>query len=55
MVEKMQEVGVTAISGETIIKNGKAKIISTMSPYGRSTLSNYGFTTLKHNMVVEGI
>lgn len=37
----MQEVGVTAISGETIIK-WKSRIISANECYSRSTLSNYG-------------
>ncbi len=37
----MQEVGVTAISGETIIKM-ESRIISANECYSRSTLSNYG-------------
>ncbi|MGT2357362.1 hypothetical protein ACVPOS_11960 [Staphylococcus aureus] len=31
IVEKMQEVGVTAISGESVIKNGKAELLAPMS------------------------
>lgn len=49
----MQEVGVTAISGETIIKNGKAELLAPMSAIAGQRSAIMELTTLKHNMVVK--
>ncbi|MGU3218682.1 hypothetical protein ACVXZ0_10705 [Staphylococcus aureus] len=54
IVEKMQEVGVTAISGETIIKNGKSRIISANECYSRLMLSNYGSLLLSRQHGGQG-
>ena len=54
IVEKMQEVGVTAISGETIVKNGKAELLAPMSAIAgqRSAIMVLTFI-LKRNTVVK--
>ncbi|HDE7894181.1 TPA: alanine dehydrogenase [Staphylococcus aureus] len=50
IVEKMQEVGVTAISGETIIKNGKAELLAPMSAIAgqRSAIMGAYYSEAQH-------
>lgn len=50
IVEKMQGVGVTAISGETIIKNGKAELLAPMSAIAgqRSAIMGAYYSEAQH-------
>ncbi len=49
----MQEVGVTAISGETIIKNGKAELLAPMSAIAGQRSAIMGAYYSEESMVAE--